>query len=235
MGKHNSGTVVFGMSGMGKSWLEGYLVENSSKPRVILDPKDEHIGLAPLHIVIDRRVMAAALNLEEGWVTFWRRALAAALPKGGVRITIVGLDFAENIACVDALARVIHELGGIIFVGGEYHRVAPNRSVPKWVQILHTDARTKGIDYVVSTQRPALLDTTIVSQANRRIAFKMEDINDLKRSATLFRNPDMQRFRSVEESIMSLPPRTCLYINADTSEQTVLNTESLTRKVAHHG
>jgi DNA helicase HerA-like ATPase len=232
MGKHNSGTVVLGMSGMGKSWMEGYLTENSVKQRVILDPKDEHIGLAEAHLLITREVMAAALDLPEGWVTFWRRVLGTGK---SVRITARGLDYEENIAMVDALARVIHERGNIFFVGGEYHRVAPNGRVPKWVQILHTDARSQGIDYIVSSQRPALLDTTVVSQANRRIAFKMEDINDLKRASTLFRNPDPSRFKDVMQVLMSLPPRTCLYINADTSEQAVVQTEKLHRKVAHHG
>lgn len=232
MGRHNAGTLVLGMSGMGKSWLEGFLTEQTPKQLVILDPKNEHVGLAEAHLEIDRTVMASALDLEEGWVTFWRRVLATGK---SVRITARGLDYEENIQMVDALARVMHERGNLFFVGGEYHRVAPNGRVPKWVQILHTDARSQGIDYIVSSQRPALLDTTVVSQANRRIAFKMEDVNDLKRAASLFRNPDPRRFKDVMQVLMSLPPRTCLYINADTSEQAVVQTERLTRRVAHHG
>lgn len=229
MGKHNSGTLILGMSGMGKSWMEGWLIEQSDKQKIILDPKGEHVGLAENHLLIDRAAVEAVKKLPGGWVDLFRRVVNT---QKSVRVEVKGLDYNEQMDMVDGLARAIHERGHILFVGGEYHRFAPNGRVPKWIQILHTDARTQQIDYVISSQRPALLDTTVVSQANRRIAFKMEDVNDLKRSKSLFRPVDG---KPVEEVISNLRPRNCLYINADTSEQELINTETLTRKVQHHG
>lgn len=232
MGKHNAGTAVFGMSGMGKSWFEGWLIEQSTKPRIILDPKDEHVGLAEFHLVVDRRVMARAEAMG-GWYNFWRRVLDAGK---SVRITVRGLDYQENLDMVDGLARAVHEHGNLFFAGGEYHRVAPNKGqIPKNVQILHTDARTCQVDWLISTQRAQNLSPDVVGQANRRATFKLEDVNDLKRVRTLFRNPDQAKYRTVDDAIMGLPPRTCLYINADTSEQIVLSTETLTRRHQHRG
>lgn len=217
---------------MGKSYFMGALAEHAQKQRIILDPKDEHQGLAEFHLQVTRSVMAQVEDLEEGWYTFFTRVLATGK---SVRIQVVGLDNAEYAAMMDGLARAIHEVGGIFFMADEYHRVAPNGRVPRWVQILHTDARTKQIDYLVGTQRPALLDTTVISQANRRVTFKMEYDVDLQRVGTIFRNPDPARFKSVEEAVMSLPPRTALYIDANTSQQVVIDTNQITRSVAHHG
>lgn len=232
MGKHNAGTAVFGMSGMGKSWLEGYLIEQSPKQRIILDPKDEHVGLAEAHLIVDRAVMAKATAMG-GWYKFWRLVIATGK---SVRITVRGLDYDENLDMVDGLARAVHERGNLFFAAGEYHRVAPNKGqIPKNVQILHTDARTCQVDWLISTQRAQNLSPDVVGQANRRLTFKMEDVNDLKRVRTLFRNPDAAQYRTVDEAIMALPPRTCLYINADTSEQIVLRTETLTRRHTHNG
>jgi len=229
-GRHNVGTVIIGMSGMGKSWFEGYLIEQSPKQRIILDPKGEHGGLCEKHLIIDRATIAAIAKLREGWVDFFRRVLAT---KKSVRIQVIGLDIEEQLTMVDGLARAIHERGHLLFVGCEYHRFAPNGRVPKWVQILHTDARSQQVDYIVSTQRLALLDTTIISQANRRITFKLEDINDLKRVESLFRATEGHS-RS-RDAIANLRPRTCLYIDADSSEQELIMTEGLVRRVQHHG
>jgi len=230
-GKHNSGTLILGMSGMGKSWMEGYLIEQTTKQRIILDPKGEHVGLAEKLLLFDRTAVAAVATLKGGWYELCRRIIAT---QKSVRLQVKGLDYNEQLEMVDGLARAVHERGHLFFSAGEYHRFAPNGRVPKWVQILHTDARTCQVDYIVSSQRPALLDTTVVSQANRRIAFKMEDVNDLKRAESLFRPVEGVGRRSTD-AIMQLRPRQCLYIDADTSEQQLIETETLTRKVAHHG
>jgi len=229
MGKHNSMTLVLGMSGMGKSWMMGYLAEASDKQRIILDPKNEHQGLADFHFLADRSVLAAAAKQRDGWTDIFRKVLGT---QKSVRIQVHGLDYEEYRTMMDGLARAMHERGHLFFMADEYHRVAPNGRVPRWVQVLHSDARSQGIDGVIGSQRPALLDTTVVSQPNRRITFKMEDENDLKRTQSLFRPIQGRR---VDEVISNLKPRECLYINADTSEQELIVTTNLTRNVQHHG
>lgn len=223
----NIGCLITGKSGTGKSWYQGWLVEVVRKRLVILDPKDEHVGLAKQRILVDRRAFEAMAAM--GHHVAWKRILQR---HHSIRIRTDGLDLDEQLRMVDGLAQAIHELGDTCLAADEYHRYAPNGRVPRWVQILHTDARTHGIDWVVATQRPALLDTTTASQANRRVTFRMDDPNDLKRTGPYFH---AEGGRPAAEIIAGLPPRRCLHLDCDTGLQELVDTTQLRRVVTHHG
>lgn len=232
--KANQGTLITGKSGFGKSWMEGYLVEqiDADKPRIILDPKNEHRDLAKSFLLLDRPTFQAAKRI--GAKAFWQRCIDK---WPSLRVQFTGITLEEGQYLVGELAMVIHERGGITFVAGEYHRYAPNRGAglgdtPPGLQILHTDARTAGIDWIVSTQRPALMNTTIVSQPNYRMTFNVDDPNDVKRIAPYF---DAQDGVPARDLIPRLEKFECIIKDCNTGNQQRLKTTSLTRRIKHHG
>lgn len=236
MAKTYSGTLGLGMSGFGKSYFAGGLAEASNKQRIILDPKNEHRDLAEFLLVIDPAVAARADKMG-GWYEFFKQVIATGK---SIRIQVKGFTPQQYLDMMDGLAHAMHERGNLFFMADEYHRAAPNPSAmigncPPWVLVLHTDARTCGIDFIVLTQRPALLATTVISQANRKFCFRLEYDVDVKKAASIFRNPDASKFKNTQEAMKSLPPRTCLYINSDNSEQVVIDTNQMQRKTKHYG
>jgi hypothetical protein len=235
---------------MGKSWYEGKLIEASNKPRVIWDKKGEHVGLAA-HVVVLTKQRWAAMQAK-GPANVWPDFLQS---YPSVRITTHGLTPASLKAAAASCAGVVHARGKTLWVGTEYHNIAPNGGslgeCPAEILVLHTDSRTCQNDIIIDSQRPALVDTTIMSQPNRRVGFGMDDPNDLKRTAGYFRavkadaaaslgvilTPQEQKAGRVPaiRVFPAMPPLRCLHLDCDTGEQVLIDTSQLTRTIAHQG
>lgn len=54
-------------------------------------------------------------------------------------------------------------------------------SIKRGFGILTTTGRKIGIDFYFTSQRPGIVNSTAVSQANVRVAFTLDDINDISR------------------------------------------------------
>lgn len=246
MAKTNVNTAITGKSGKGKSWYEGFLIEQSNKPRVIFDKKDEQVGLAQNVVRLTReRWTAMSKNPYASW-----RNILESYPN--VRITTKGLTPQDLRDAAASCARVVHEKGRMLWVGTEYHNIAPNGGsmgdCPEDILVLHTDARTCEVDIFFDSQRPALVDTTIMSQANRRVGFGMDDPNDIKRTAGYFASvrrldleaggihvPGDSDLVPARDLFPYMPPRRCLHLDCDTGEQVLVDTSKLTRKTQHNG
>jgi DNA helicase HerA-like ATPase len=79
------------------------------------------------------------------------------------------------------LSRALYGRGQTALLVKEAHIVASQGQTPRYAQVLVTGARSNANDLIMVTQRVQNLDTTMASQANIRVAFKMTDPNDLKR------------------------------------------------------
>ena len=97
-----------------------------------------------------------------------------------------------------------------------------------------TDARTNANDLIFVTQRAQNLDTTIVSQGNVRVAFKLTDPNDLKRVSTFFQNPDPEQYPNVGAFISGMQPFVALYMDEKNGVEGVIHTSKIT-DFAHFG
>jgi hypothetical protein len=244
--KRNVNTFVSGKSGKGKSWEVGFLIEQSTKARVIWDLKNEHGGLASHAVTLDAarwRAMEA-----KGPSRVWPDFLAS---YPSIRIRTFKMTPDQIRIAVASCAAVVHERGRTLWAASEYHILAPNKNTPEATLILHTDARTCQNDIIADSQRPGLVDTTIMSQPNRRIGFGMDDPNDIKRTAGYFRAVpcDVAAAQGVPISpadrkagivpaarvLPHLAPRRALYLNCDTDEQILLDTNTQTRLRTHGG
>lgn len=134
----------------------------------------------------------------------------------------------------DDLARAVYERGQTVLLVEEAHVVAPQGQTPRYAQILVTDARTNANDLIMVTQRVQNLDTTMASQANIRVAFKMTDPNDLKRIATFFQNPAPAEFPNVGAYIAAMLPFQALYTNEKNGLELPIHTSKI-KEFAHFG
>lgn len=228
MAKTNTMTIITGKSGCGKSYFSGYLVEQGNPQRVILDPEDDFLGLAQANLLITEQVYEAVQKQYGGdWTPFF---LAAIQQHPSLRVSLDGITIDQGRELADGLANAVHKVGNRLFVADEYWRFAPNGRVPPGIQKLHTDARKHGIDIIAATQRAALTDTTVMSQANVHITFQLTDVNDVKRIAPYFGPVDGT---PADKFIPTLQPRQCLIRDSKTGEQEFLDTNGIPRSVAH--
>lgn len=195
---------------------------------MVWDRKNEYRGLARSLFVLDR---AAYDRLKEGGHGFFRK-LIDAYPS--VRIVPQGLTLDELIEAFDHLAHAIYERGRTVFLIEEAHVIAPQGEAPRWAQILVTDARTAANDLIMVTQRVQLLDTTMASQANVRVCFKMTDKNDIGRVSSYFSNPQPKRYGNVGAFIAALSPCQALYVNEKNGAEGVLHTTKI-KGFSHFG
>lgn len=231
MALQNDIVLVSGKSGSGKSYFAGWLAskfKERGKALVIWDKKNEYRGLASSLLVLNQ---AAFAKVRQAKHEFFLRLLAA---HPSVLIVPQGLTLDEMLEAFDDLAHAVFERGQTVLLVEEAHVVAPQGQTPRYAQILVTDARTNVNDLIMVTQRVQNLDTTMASQANIRVAFKMTDPNDLKRIATFFQNPAPEEFPNVGAYIAAMLPFQALYTNEKNGLELPIHTSRI-KEFAHFG
>ena len=216
---------VFGKSGCGKSFFAGWMAskfKDRGKALVIWDKKNEYRGLAASLLVLNQEAFA---KVQKAKHEFFMRLLEA---HPSIRIVPQGLTLDEMLEAYNELAHAVYERGQAVLLTEEAHVVCPQGSTPRYAQILVTDARTNANDLIFVTQRAQLLDTTIVSQGNVRVAFKMTDKNDLNRVVSFFQNPEPERFNNVGAFIAAMHPFQALYMNEKNGLEGVIHTNKIT-------
>lgn len=229
--KQNDIVLICGKSGSGKSYFAGWfarMFKGRGKALVLWDPKDEYHGLTASLFILDRAALARVR--KEGHPFFL--SLIRAHPS--VRIIPQGLMLAELREVFDHLSHAVYLRKNTVLLVDEALLVARRGKVPPWTEILVTDARTKQNDVILVVQRVQLLDTTMVSQANVRVCFKMTDPNDLKRVSTFFANPAPKTHSNVGDYISSMLPFQALYVNEKNGAEGVIHTTKI-RDFTHAG
>ncbi|HVL86419.1 MAG TPA: DUF87 domain-containing protein, partial [Candidatus Thermoplasmatota archaeon] len=227
----NDIVLVSGKSGSGKSFFAGWMAsqfKERGKALVIWDKKNEYRGLAVALFVLNQ---AAFAKVRQAKHKFFLRLIEK---HPSLRIVPQGLTLDEMLEAFDHLAHAVYERGETVLLVEEAHVVAPQGQTPRYAQILVTDARTTANDLIMVTQRVQLLDTTMASQANVRVAFKMTDLNDLKRVSSYFQNPAPGRFSNVGAFIAAMLPFQALYVNEKNGLEGVMHTSRIANFV-HFG
>jgi hypothetical protein len=99
----------------------------------------------------------------------------------------------------DDIAKGIVDIGNRIYVLEEAGMAFPIfSSIRRNLSVLVTTGRKLGIDFYFTSQRPSQVNTTAVSEANVRIAFSMDDKNDVQRMASYFPNENFEGLKRFE-------------------------------------
>lgn len=107
-----------------------------------------------------------------------------------------GFDGEQYGALGDEIAGAIMEIGNRTFVIEEAQFAMPVKtSIQHNLAALITTGRKLGIDLYFTTQRPAFVSTTAIAQANTRITFLVDDVNDLKRLQPYFPKDDLTKLQ----------------------------------------
>jgi DNA helicase HerA-like ATPase len=184
---------VSGKTGTGKSYCLNYILrrEYELKRRegiVILDLQGDHVNLL-------REQKFFYLPMGKKNYDTYRFNWVGILQKYPYIIIepqkFSGEDYG-NLA--DDIAGAIMEIGNRTFVIEESHFAMPtNNSMKHHLSALITTGRKLGIDLYFTSQRPALVNTTAVTQANLRIGFFVDDPNDMKRMNGFFADYDLSK------------------------------------------
>jgi DNA helicase HerA-like ATPase len=217
-----------GKTGTGKSWFAGYEVEqllNEGKYVVVFDPHNEH-GFG-------QKYPFAKLVVGEETLKRLDRKKAFEILKHyqqqgkNLRIVTNKLYIDQYMQLIDYFSWAILELHNIVFFIDECKDVAPNeQGAPIELKKLVTEGRKFGCDIIMVAQRPAMIDTTLISQANSYYIFQMTDINDLQR---------IRGYVNDVEIIKNLKNREYVYVDTDKNTEQKLTTNGLHRATKHRG
>lgn len=222
--------VVLGMSGTGKSYYAGYLLEQKVPAfdlAVHYDVEDEEKGLS----VPDRNPLYGTLYVDQeryARLDF----LKVIYNHRRVRIVPEGLTGEELRDLYGVICKTVMTLCKDVDVGtafvscDEAHNVVPNEAIDERVERLITGGRKHGVECLHISQRPQLLHKTCISQADRRIYFSVQEQRDLDK---IDRNSNFPA-----RKLKALGERSCIVENKDTGEWDVFETDDIPRERPHY-
>jgi len=221
---------VLGRSGTGKSYYVGYLLEQTVPNftyAVHFDLEDEEKGLSDADS--DPLYKTLYVDKERAAAVDWRKAIHN---HRKLRVVPDGLTTEESqevyAQIADAMMELCKELrpDATGFVScDEAHNLVTQASFDNRVERLITGGRKHGVECLHISQRPQLLHTTVISQADRRVYFAISDDNDLGKIDKQSGFPASHLER--------LPERTCIVENKDSGEHVRVDTDGVTRQRPH--
>jgi len=162
--------VVTGSVGSGKSWWVGRLIGAYGARRrrlVILDRSDQHAALVGARLVLDRAVVGRSLD--------WR----AVLDRARRVLVRIDADPADVLPHLAGLAHTLWEVGDTLLVAEEAQRWTPAVGGARPLALLATDARKRGIDWIVVSpelvHRQRGVASEWVRESMLRVTFSIED------------------------------------------------------------
>jgi len=177
---------VLGMSGTGKSWYAGAVLEDvvpNFDVAVHFDPEDEETGLVdggqydPLYhrFEVDPGDLASV-----DWRKFlYKYRKVQVVPSG-----LTGEEIQDLFATIAWSVLVLCRNHGIesgFLSCDEAHNVVPNHDIDDRVDRLITGGRKHGAETLYISQRPQLLHETCITQADIRVYFGISGSNDIKK------------------------------------------------------
>lgn len=223
--------VVLGRSGTGKSYYVGYLLEQFVPDftyAVHFDIEDEEKGLSdkehdPLYetLYVDKST-AAEIS--------WPKAI---YNHKKLRVVPSGLTTEEQREVYAQIAEAVMDLckdatpdATAIVSCDEAHNIVKQAAFDDRVERMITGGRKHGVECLHISQRPQLLHTTVISQADRRVYFAISDDNDIRKIDKQCGFP-ARRLESLQE-------RTCIVENKDSGEHKEIDTNGVERKRPHY-
>lgn len=144
-----------------------------------------------------------------------------------VRVVPDGLNNDEEVVLSEMMADAAMLAGDCHYSMDEAHRIASLHNNQQYLRDLITGGRKRGVEWAFITQRPALIDKTVIAQADTGVFFKLSSDRDVKKAESLAESFD------AEEVLPKLPNRTAIVEDYDTGESHKIDTESLERKYEH--
>jgi hypothetical protein len=108
----------------------------------------------------------------------------------------------------------------------EAHTINQQAQFDQRVERLITGGRKHAVECLHISQRPQLLHSTVISQADRRVYFGVSDQNDLAKIDSVS-NFDADRLKTLEK-------RACIVENKDSGEVEELRTDGIGRERPHY-
>lgn len=220
--------VVLGRSGTGKSYYTGYLLEKVVPEFTLAihyDIEDEEQGLSDRNYDPLYRTLRIDQDLSRrlNW-----RSVVGRYRK--LRVVPIGLTEAEMRALYAGLCGIVMKLckgrKATGFVScDEAHNILKQSKFPVPCERLITGGRKHGVECLHISQRPQLLHTTVISQADKRICFGISDDNDLRKIDKQSSFP--------AHLLKNLQSRTCIIENKDTGNWEELDTNEISRRRPH--
>lgn len=224
-------TSIIGTSGTGKSWYSGYLLEQAVPNfdfAVHFDIEDEELGLSSTET--DHEPLYKTVEIDEE--LFGNVDLLRVLYRNKkIRVVPQDLVMEESREVLGTLCAAAMKLGeeghGSVFVSvDEAHNLLSEGNLDERVERLITGGRKHKVEFLSITQRPQLIDKTVLSQSNRRCYLRVDEQNDIDKinKVSTF---DAERLKNLRD-------RRVIVENRDTGETTEINTENLERKRPHY-
>lgn len=220
---------VIGQSGAGKSYYAGYLLEQAVPQfdlAVHYDPEDEERGLSekgnalygtlPVDPDAARRVNWPVLVANHKKV----RVVPMDMTMGQQRALYAALCRSVMYLCQD----VIPEYSGFVS-GDEAHNYLRQNQFHPWSERMITGGRKHQVECLHICQRPQLLHTTVISQADRRVYFRINDNNDLAKIESVSNFP--------ADMLENLADRECIVENKSSGDWEQISTDGCGRSRPH--
>jgi hypothetical protein len=223
---------VLGRSGTGKSYYTGYLLEQSVPDfdlAVHMDIEDEEGGLSDQDNEHDPLYLTLTVDKDTANALDWVRVL---WNHRKVRVVPDDLTHDEIREMFAAICRAVMRLCKDIrpeltaFIScDEAHNILKEHDFPEAVERAITGGRKHGVETLFCSQRPALLPTTLISQADKRVYFALSDDNDIKKVNKTASFPG--------DKLAKLPARKAIVENKATGQWEELETDGIGRKRPH--
>jgi len=198
---------ICGKTGTGKSYLLNYLIhrEYELKRRggiVVLDFRGDHLNLLKQPDFHYLRISGDILNNYsidwEGVLKEYPYLIVEPYKLTQEEYQQLGNDIALGIIEVQNRVFFLEECQLCFSVYD---------SIKRGFGVLITTGRKIGIDFYFTSQRAGIVNSTAVSQANVRISFTLDDVNDLQRMRTHFSSEinlaELRRFEFVAYNVFS--------------------------------
>lgn len=222
---------LLGRSGTGKSYYAGYLLEQVVPDffyAVHFDIEDEEKGLSdsdhdPLYktLYVDQETAAAI-----SWVKVIHNHRKIRVVPEGLTTEEQREVYAQICDAVMALCKEANPDATAFVSCDEAHNIVKQAAFDERVERMITGGRKHGVECLHISQRPQLLHTTVISQADRRIYFGITDDNDLGKIDKTSGFPATR--------LKDLEARVCIVENKDSGEHKKISTDGIGRERPHY-
>jgi GTPase SAR1 family protein len=197
--KMKSNVILYcvGKTGVGKSYFLNYVLHKEIEKKrregiVILDLRSDHVDLLQEGFALCQvsHEMMSRLNIDwAGYLNTYKNVV----------VVPYKLSMEEYGDLADDLAGGVIDNGNRIFVLEEAgHGLPVYSSNHRNLSVLTTTGRGLGIDFFFTSQRPAQVNTTAVSEANVRVCFQLDEMNDIRRMKNIFPTDNIESLKRFE-------------------------------------
>lgn len=188
-------TLILGQSGCGKSYL-GRIVQKIWPRRVIIDCLNEYSDYPKTDIYDDFGAIADRLA-----------ALERKKSKEYALVFQFDPEQKDTDAIFDQLIRVLYYMGNVLVVIEEIQEYCTPHKMPHWLRKSLLTGRHQNMALLFTTQRPALLNKTIVSQSAHIFCGRLNDKNDINYVSSFL--------NSESNKLAELKIRNFIYLNPE--------------------